>query len=104
MSGADLHVGIDDAGLGPKDCDPLGHQLRSFARAQDGIEAGQFGAGYSRRALRWRRRLEPEHGFSGAAQNARQIGQIILAVRIVGGELIDVARTALRLGRRRCRS
>ena len=42
VSGLDLDIGVDDAGLRPKDGDPGGHQPIGGGRAERGVERHQF--------------------------------------------------------------
>ena len=84
VSGPTLHVAIDDAALGLKNRDSLGHQLRRLAGPQDGIERGQFGPGIHPQHFAGVLRLQASTCLSGAPQDARQVSQIKLVVRIVG--------------------
>ena len=65
--------------------------MRCLADPQDGIERGQFGPGIHPQHFAGIRRLQRQHGLSGAPQDARQVGQIKLVVRIVGAQPIDIA-------------
>ena len=89
--GADLDVVVDDAGFREENRDALVHQLAAFGHAHVLVDLGQFGAGVAAENLVRVAGFHRDHRFFGLAENGGHVGDVELAVMVVGVELVDIA-------------
>jgi len=89
---ADGDAGVDEDGLGLVDGDAVVHQLAGFALAENCVELCEFAAGVDAEYLARVRRVQSQHRLAVAAQDGGNLGEVELAVRIVGGELVDAGK------------
>jgi hypothetical protein len=85
-----FHIGVDHARLGTEDGHAGGHQALDRGPAQLGVESHHFGNGIGAEQLVGVRRFKGHHAFACRVEHVSHVGEIQLAVRIVGGELIEV--------------
>ncbi len=88
--GGDFDIVIDHAGRGIKDGDAFGHELLALVHAHLMVDDGEFGAGVGAENFAGVFRFPDHDALSGFAQNSGHVGEVILAVRIGGGKLLDV--------------
>ena len=88
--GANLDLGIDHAGFRTENGDAGGHELGALARPYLGIQLRQLGAVVCPRDFMLIGGLFRQHPGTLAGQDAGDIGQVILAMRIVGAQFVEV--------------
>ena len=87
--GADLHGGVDDAGFRAEDGDALGHEPACRAEAHGGIEVHHFGDGVGAENLVDAVGLDGDDALAVGDQHGRDVGEVELAVGVVGVEEIE---------------
>ena len=88
---ADFDLGVDDAGVGPEDGDALRHQLGRGGHAHGAVEVHHLGDGVRAEDLVDTVRLDGYHALAIGYEHRRDVGQVELAVGVVGREGIELA-------------
>jgi len=88
--GPDGDVGVDDAGFGAVDGDARGHQVGALAVAELGVETGEFGACVDAEDFDGVIGGDGDDTLFGAGEDLGHVGEVELAVSVVGGEVVDV--------------
>ena len=89
--GADVDLGVDDTGFGTEDGDALGHEAAGGGEAHGGVEVHHFFDGVGAEDL-----VDGAGGFEGddtlvvGDEQGGDVGEVELAVGVVGGEGIEV--------------
>jgi len=78
-----------------EDARPGGHQLLAFGHAQEAVDLHHFGAGIAAQHLGWVGGLHRNHFGLGFAKQAGHVGQVVLAMGVVGLEFADPAEKRL---------
>src|ERR1700737_2256347 len=89
--GANFDAGVDHAGLGIEDGDAGGHEFTAFRQAHALVNLRQFGAGVGAQDFVRIIRLHRHHALSCFAQNRGHVGEVKLAVMIVGIQFVNAA-------------
>ena len=71
--------------------DALGHELVVDAVAGDGGELRQLGARVDAKAVAVVLAVVDAHGMAGGFKNLEHVGQVVLALGVVAGDVADVA-------------
>ena len=95
--GGDFDVVIDHAGGGIEDGDALGHEFMALAHADLIVDESEFGARVGAENFDRVFRLPDHDALPGLAQDPGHVGEVVLAVRVGGGEFRDL-REQLRRG------
>ena len=88
--GANLDLGINHAGFRPENGHARGHELGALARPYLGIQLRQFRPVVCPRDFMLIAGLFRQHLGTLAGQDTGDIGQVILAMRIVGTQFVEV--------------
>ena len=80
---------------GIKNRDPFVHQLAAFGHAHVLVDLGQLGASVATQHFVGIAGLHRDHALPGFRENRSHIGEIELAVMIVGVQFVDVAEQRL---------
>ena len=88
--GRDLDIAVDYAGRRIKNRHPIVHQLQALCHAQTGIQVHHFGPGVGAQHLAGLWGLHGNHLLARPMKYPSHIGKVVLAVRILGGEIADV--------------
>ncbi len=95
--GGDFDIVVDHAGGGIEYGDALGHEFVALAHAHLRVDEGEFGASVGAENFAGEFCFPDHDTLLGFAQNLGHVGEVVLAVRIGGGEFADV-REQLRRG------
>src|SRR5205807_5867602 len=87
---ADADFVVDNAGLRPEDGHALTHELAGFSHAQVGVEAYQFGYGIGTQHFVGIMRTNRQYLVSLGDKQLGHVGEVILAVRIISAQAVDV--------------
>ena len=89
--GADADLGVDDAGLGAEDGDALGHEALCRVQAHGGVEVHHLGDGVGAEDFVDALGLDGDDAFAVGDQHGGDVGEVELAVGVVGGEGVELA-------------
>ena len=89
--GGDLDLGVDDAGLGAEDGDALGHEAARGGEADGGVEVHHLGDGVGAEDLVDAVGLDGDDALAVGDQHGGDVGEVELAVGVVGGEEVELA-------------
>jgi hypothetical protein len=76
---------------GKKNRDPVGHELPALGQPHVLVDLHQLGASIAAQNFVGMVGLNGHHAFLGFAEDGRHVGEVKLAVRVVGAQLLDVA-------------
>ena len=89
--GADLDLGVDDAGFGAEDGDAVGHEAAGGGEAHGGVEVHHLLDGVGAEDLvDGAGGLEGDDAFAVGDEQGGDVGEVELAVGVVGGEGVEV--------------
>ncbi len=102
--GADVDLGVDDAGLGAEDGDAVGHEAACGGEAHGGVEVHHLGDGVGAEDLVDGVGLDGDDALAVGDEHGGDVGEVELAVRVVGVECVEFLEEGGGVGSSRCRS
>ena len=92
VSAPTVHFAIDHARIRPEDRHPGSHQLPGRVHAHGLVEMHHLGNGVRAQHLVHAFRLHGDDALAVGNQHGRDVGQVVLAMRVVGGKGIELAK------------
>ncbi len=97
VSGSTVTVGVDDAGLGAVDGDAGGHEAAGGGAAHGGVEVHHFDDGVGAEDLVDVVGLEGYDALAVGYEHGGDVGEVELAVGVVGGEGVEFGEEGTRV-------
>ncbi len=88
--GADVDLGVDDAGFGAEDGDALGHEAAGGGEAHGGVEVHHLGDGVGAEDFVDAVGFDGDDALAFGDEQGGDVGEVELAVGVVGGEGVEL--------------